>query len=157
MSTQTPSPAQTGVGATLSIGGVTGASGTETFTPVGQLQNFKHSGLKIGTADSSTLASRNKRKLGTTVDYGQISGTVLRVSNDPGQTAMMAAGATAQAYDFEVQLEPNTEAGQTTTGDLITFSGIITEVGGFDVDLTKPMDFPFTIEIDGAWVVTEGH
>jgi hypothetical protein len=145
-----------GVGTVISIGGVTGATGTETFVPIGELTDAKFSGIKVAVTDVSTFAANTKRKLGTMVDYGTFSATVLRVSNDAGQAAVIAAAASAALYDFKVQLEPNEAAGQTTTGDLITFSGVITEAGGFDLSLTKQADGTLSIDIDGAWSVTEG-
>jgi len=155
--TQAISKAQsTAVGTIISIGGVTGATGTETFTPVGSITNAKVSGLKIATTDVSTFLANVKRKLGTIVDYGTVTFTTLRVSNDAGQAAVIAAAATAQNYDFKIQLEPNSAASQTTIGDLITFSALVSEAGGFDLDLNKQPDYSFTLEIDGAWVVTEG-
>ena len=69
---------------------------------------------------------------------------------------MTVAAVSAQAYDFKVQLPVDAEAGQTTTGDLIAFSGIVTEAGGFDISLTKQADIGYTIELDGAWTVTAG-
>ena len=154
---QAASKAQaTAVGTVISIGGVTGSTGTETFTPIGELTNAKFSGLKVGVADVSTFAANTKRKLGTLIDYGTFSATMLRVSTDAGYAAVIAAAATAELYDFKVQLMPNTAAGQTTTGDLIAFSGVVTEAGGFDLALNKASEGTLSIDIDGAWTVTEG-
>lgn len=146
----------TAVGTVISIGGVTGATGTETFTPIGAITSAKFSGLKVGVADVSTFDANTKRKLGTLIDYGTFTCTTIRVSNDAGQAATIAAAASAKLYDFTVQLEPNEAAGQTTTGDLIAFSGVVTEAGGFDMDLNKQSDYTFTVDIDGEWTVTEG-
>jgi hypothetical protein len=155
--TQAASKAQaTAVGTVISIGGVTGATGTEVFTALGEITNAKFSGLKVNVADVSTFASNYKRKLGTQIDGGTFTATMLRVSTDAGYTAVIAACASAALYDFKVQLEPNLAGGQTTTGDLIAFSGIVTEAGGFDLDLNKPAEGALTIEIDGQWTVTEG-
>jgi hypothetical protein len=145
-----------GAGTVVSIGGVTGATGSETFTPLGEITDAKFSGIKMATTDVSTFAANVKRKLGTIADYGTFTFTTLRVSNDPGQAAVIAACATGSLYDFTIQLVPNAAAGQVTTGDLIKFSGIVTEAGGFDLSLTKQADATVTIEIDGAWVITEG-
>ena|SRR5579859_7757915 len=142
-------------GTVVSIGGVTGAGGT-TFVAVGQIHDAKLSGIKTPTVDVSTFAQLAKRKLGTLPDYGTFTFTVLRETGDAGQTAMTAAAASAAAYDFKLQLPIDTAAGQATTGDLITFSGIVTEAGGFDISLTKQADISYTIELDGAWTVTAG-
>ena len=53
-----------------------------------------------------------------------------------------------------IQLPVDTEIGQATTGDLIAFSAIVTEAGGFDISLTKQADVSYTIEIDGAWTAS---
>ena len=156
MSNATTKAQATAVGTVIEIGGVTGSTGTETFTPIGAITTAKVSGLKVGVTDASTFLANVKRKLGTLVDYGTVTLTTLRVSNDAGQAAVVAAAATAQLYDFKIQLPVNGAAGQTTTGDLIAFSAIVTEAGGFDLDLNKQPDYTFTLEIDGAWTVTEG-
>jgi hypothetical protein len=142
------------VGTVVSIGGVTG--GTDTFIPVGGISDAKISGIKVPTTDVSTFAQLAKRKMGTLPDYGTFTFTTLRITGDAGQAAMTVAAVSALAYDFKLQLPINTEAGQTTTGDLIAFSGVVTEAGGFDISLTKQADVSYTIEIDGAWVVTAG-
>jgi hypothetical protein len=144
-------------GAVISIGGVTGATGTETFTPIGEIVGTaKVSGMKFASADVSTFASNVKRKVGTMVDYGTVTFTTLRVSTDAGQAAVVAACATGQLYDFKIQLVPNGAAGQVTTGDLIAFSALVTEAGGFDLDMNKASEYSFTLDIDGVWTVTEG-
>jgi len=157
-----PQPASkaqsTAVGTVISIGGVTGVvtSPPTAFEPIGEVTSAKFSGIKTGVADVSTFDANVKRKLGTLIDYGTFTCTTIRVSTDTGQAAVIAAAASAKLYDFKVQLEPNTAAGQTTTGDLIEFSGVVTEAGGFDLDLNKQSDFTFTIDIDGEWTITEG-
>jgi hypothetical protein len=143
------------VGTVVSIGGVTGAGGT-TFTPVGGIHDAKFSGIKVPTTDVSTFALLAKRKMGTLPDFGTFTFTTLRETNDAGQIAMTAAAASAASYDFKVQLPIDTAIGQTTTGDLIVFSAIVTEAGGFDISLTKQADVSYTIEIDGAWTITAG-
>jgi hypothetical protein len=155
MSNATTKAQATAVGTVISIGGVTGATGTETFLPLGSITDAKVSGVKVATTDVTTFVAAVKRKLGTIADYGTVTVTTLRVSNDPGQAAVVAAGTTGQCYDFKIQLPVNT-ATQTTTGDLIAFSAIVTESGGFDLSLSKQPDFTCTLEIDGAWVFTEG-
>ena len=151
-----PSKAQAnGAGTVVSIGGITGSTGTETFLPVGAITDAKFSGMKGAVTDVSTFAANVKRKLGTIVDYGTFTFTTLRVSNDPGQAACVAACAAGSLYNFEIQLVPNTAAGQTATGDLIKLSGVVTEAGGFDLSLTKQADATVTIDIAGAWTITE--
>ena len=96
------------------------------------------------------------RKLDTIIDYGQFTCTVLRVSNNAGQIAIVNANAVGGNWDFKVQLPINTKIGQTTTGDLVTFSGIVTEAGDFDLSVTKASEYTFTVDIDGAYIVTAG-
>jgi hypothetical protein len=90
------------------------------------------------------------QKLGTLLDYGTLSGTYNRVSNNAGQLALIAANANGAAYDFKLQLEPNPLAGQTTTGDLYTLSGIVTEAGAFDLSQTKVAQGTFTVDLNSV-------
>ena len=146
-----------GTGAVISIGGVTGAGGTETFIPIGEVSDAKLSGRKLATTSTTNFDSLGvARKLGTILDYGQATLTVMRVSGDAGQVAVLAANVAAVAYDFKIQMPKNTRAGQTSTGDLISFSALVTEAGDFDISLTKQSDYTFTLDIDGAYTVTAG-
>ncbi len=156
--TQAATKAQvTATGVVISIGGVTGAGGSEVFNPIGEITGTaKVGGLKNNVIDVSTFGANVKRKLGGMVDYGQVTFTTLRVSNDVGQAALVAAAATGSLYDFKIQLAPNTPAGQTSVGDLIAFSAIVTEAGGFDMDMSKASEYSFTLDIDGVWTITEG-
>ena len=146
----------TGIGTIISIGGVTGATGTEVFTPLGEVLDAKFTGRKLGTVMTTSFDSSGiARKIATVLDYGQFSGTVLRVSNNAGQMACHAAQVARVAYDFKVQLPVNPKT-QTTTGDLYTFSAIVTEVGSFDMSISKPSEFALTLDIDGAITFTAG-
>jgi hypothetical protein len=157
MSTYTGTKGQvSGIGAVISIGEVTGTSGTETFTTIGEVTDVKFTGRKRDTVDVTSFGSGGvKRKLGTILDYGSATLTTIRVPGDAGQLAVIAANVAGVAYDFKIQLPVDTEAGQSTTGDLITASGIVTE-SNFDISLTKASEFTFTIEWDGAYTVTAG-
>ncbi len=145
-----------GIGTIISIGSVTGAGGTETFTPIGEVSDGKFTGRKLATVMTTSFDSQGvARKIATILDYGQFSGTVLRVSNNAGQMACHAAQVARVAYDFKVQLpvDPRT---QTTTGDLYTFSAIVTDVGNFDISISKASEFTLTLDIDGATTFTAG-
>jgi hypothetical protein len=161
MSTPTLLPGQTaaqvsGIGAIVSIGGQTGATGTQTFTPIGAITNFKNTGRKRSVTNTTTFGSLGiAQKLGGVLDLGQCTFTVLRVSTDPGQVAVIAANLQPVAYNFELQLPVNPLLGQTTTGDLVTFSGIVTEAGDFDVDVDKASEFTVTVDLV-AYSVTAG-
>ncbi|MGF7180388.1 hypothetical protein [Tunturiibacter psychrotolerans] len=140
-----------GAGTVLSIGGVTGATGTETFLPVGELTDIKFDGFKRETAQNTNFDSGQIRQdLGTILDYGSISGTYNRVSTNTGQLAMIAAlqSTGGNAYDFKLQLPVNALLAQTTTGDLYTISGIVTEAGAFDLSQTKVSTSNFSIKIN---------
>jgi hypothetical protein len=150
--TPVPSKAQVlGAGCTLSIGSITGTTGTETFTPLGELTDFKFASIKRSTTTNTNFSSgQTVQKLGTLLDFGSLTGTYNRVSTDAGQLALIAANANGAAYDFELQLEPNPLAGQTTTGDLYKVSGIVTEAGAFDLSQTKVSSCTFTIELNSV-------
>jgi hypothetical protein len=144
-----------GIGAVVSIGGTTGGTAT-TFTPIGAVSNFKNTGRKRSVTNTTTFGSLGiAQKLGGVLDLGQCTFTVFRVSNDPGQMAVIAANLQPVAYNFEIQLPVNPLIGQTTTGDLVTFSGIVTEAGDFDVDVDKASEFTVTVDVI-AWSVTAG-
>jgi hypothetical protein len=155
-SNNVPSKAQAvGTGSVLSIGGPTG--GTDAFVPVGEVSDAKLSGRKLATTATTNFDSAGiARKLSTILDFGQFTCTVMRVSNDAGQLAVIAANAAGGAFDFKVQLPVNPKAAQTTIGDLITFSAIVTEAGDFDLSLTKQADFTFTLDIDGPYTIAAG-
>jgi len=140
-----------GAGTVLSIGGVTGATGTETFVPIGELTDFKFDGFKRDTAQNTNFDSGQIRQdLGTILDYGTLSGTYNRVSTNTGQLALIAALQTSSgaAYDFKLQLPVNALLGQTTTGDSYAISGIVTEAGSFDISQTKVSTSNFSIKIN---------
>jgi hypothetical protein len=144
-----------GIGAVISIGAATGA-GTETFVVIGEPTDAKFGGRKLGVIDATSFASGGaKRKLGSILDYGQLTVTSFRIPSDPGQVAVAAANVAAVAYDFTVQLPKDPHAGQVATGDLIAFSALVSDCN-FDVALTKESEFSFTLDIDGAYVVTPG-
>lgn len=148
-----------GNGSTISIGLATGSTGTETFAAIGEILTAKRSGLKRGTTLATSFQSNNRaRKLATVLDEGQWDFTCVRISNDAGQLALIAAAYAEPpvAYDFEVQLPTNPKAGQTSTGDLFAFSALVSVPGTFDVDLEKMSEFSFTLDIDGSVTKTAG-
>jgi hypothetical protein len=144
------------IGATISIGAVTGTTGSDTFAPVGEITDLKLGGRQRATVDVTNFGSGgNKRILGGVMAWGTATVTVTRVSNDPGQLAVIAANLAGVAYDFQLQFPVNTKAAQTTTGDQVVATGIVTEVN-FDFSLTKATDLTFTIEWDGPYTITAG-
>lgn len=146
-----------GTDTVVSIGAITGGTGTETFVEIAEVSDAKLSGRKRATTTTTNFKSLNKaRKLGTILDCGTLTLTMNRVPNDPGQLALSAANVEGSAYDFTIQLPINAKVGQTTKGDLITLSGIVTECGGFDVSLSKQAEITATIDIDGDYQFTAG-
>jgi hypothetical protein len=145
-----------GIGTVVSIGSATGATGTETFIPISEISDAKGSGRKLATVDASSFASMGvSRKLGAMLDYGVFSLTTITVFSDAGQLAVLAAQAARLAYDFEIQLPVNTEAGQTTTGTLISFSALVTQAD-FDISQTKVSEWTFELTVDGPVTITPG-
>jgi len=156
----TPVPSKAavlGAGAVLSIGGITGATGTETFVPIGELNDFKFDSIKRSTTNNTNFDSGQiVQKLGTLLDFGTLSGTYNRVPTNAGQLALIAANANGGAYDVKLQLQPNPLIGQTTAGDLYEMSGIVTEAGAFDLSQTKVSTGTFTVDLNSV-VFTAGN
>jgi hypothetical protein len=143
-----------GTGSILSIGGPVGT--TPSWLTVGAVADFATAGRKRSVVQSTTFDSLGiVQKLGTTLDLGTATFTVERVSNDAGQLACVAANVAGGSYQFELQLPINSLIGQVTKGDLILFSGIVTEGGNFNVDIDKVSQFKFTVDLI-AYSVTAG-
>ena len=144
-----------GTGAIVSIGGPVSQSGS-IFTVIGAVADFSNSGRKRGVTPTTTFDSLGiVQKVGTTLDLGSVSFTTQRVSTDAGQAACIAANLAGGAYQFRLQLPLNADIGQSSTGDLIAFAGIVTEGGSFDVSLDKASQYKFTVDLV-EWTVTEG-
>lgn len=133
-----PTPkGQIGLGSIISLGGVTGATGA-TFTPIGEVMSAKASGASASVTKYSTLdGGIYTAKISAIRDAGTWDLSIVHNSGDAGQTALAAAFANAAGspYDFKVQLPLAT--GQTTNGDLVTFSAIISKfnpVASVEVD-----------------------
>jgi hypothetical protein len=145
----------TGIGAVVSIGGITG--GTDTFVVIGEVTTAKLAGAKRGIVTTTSFDSGGvASKLGTVLDSGQVTLTTTRVSSDAGQLAVIAAFNTqpAAAYDFKIVLP--LAPGQLTTGDTITFSAVVSAAGDFDIDISKQSEYTFTLDISGQKGFTAG-
>jgi hypothetical protein len=141
-----------GKGSILSIGN--GGTG-ETFTKVAEVKSIKPSGYKMGTYDSTNLDSTNSEVGSTIIDYGEydVEGNFLPL--DPGQGALATAFAAGGSHDFTLQLPKL--GGQTTSGNLIAFTGVITEYTPFgEIAETKGVDFSAKIKINVPPTVTPG-
>lgn len=158
MSTFTPVPSKAqvlGAGCILNILGKTGVTPAGTPVPIGELSDFKFGGFKRATTPNTNFDSGDTvQKLGTTLDYGTLTGTYNRVSSNAGQLALIAALKDGAAYDFTLVLEPNLLTGQ-TSGDSYAISGIVTEAGAFDLSQTKVSSAPFTLDLNSV-VFTAG-
>lgn len=160
MPTLIPSKAQVGRGTQAYIGSQTGlAANPEVYTALGEPINVKFSSQKRSVIKTTNLSSGEyDSKLGTQIDGGTCSMEFNRISNDPGQLALHAAMNTAGGppFDFKIVLPVNAQAGQTTTGDVITFSAIITELDGFSLETDKAVTFNVVLEISGARSLVAG-
>lgn len=144
-----------GIGAVISIGSVTGV--TDVYTAIGEITDAKFSGAKRAIVTTTSFDSAGvASKLGTILDSGSVTITTTRVSSDAGQVAVLAAfnAQPANAYDFKVVLP--LAPGQTTIGDSITFSAIVSAAGDFDIDISKQAEYTFTLEITGAKTLAVG-
>jgi predicted secreted protein len=148
----TGSKAFTGKGTIFSIG-TTGA--TPTFTPVSELKTFAFSGAKNDTEDitNSDSLGRAREFLVTLLDSGEISITGNYVGGDAGQVAFRAAFNSGSILPFKMQLP--TAPGQTTTGDLFTFSGLVVESNP-DTQFDKAITFSAKVKISGMITITPG-
>jgi hypothetical protein len=156
MATSNPSKAiASGNGAVVSIGNQTGV-GTDTWVPINEIQNFKGTGRKRNVTVVTSFSSGGvQRKLDTVLDYGQYSLDIFYVPNDAGQLAVANANVVGGKWDFQIQLPINAEAGQTTKGNLIAFSAIVTEFNT-DFEIEKADGLQVVLDIDGPITITQG-
>jgi hypothetical protein len=125
-----------GLGAVLSIGT---QGGSPAYTPVGKIKTIKAPQPKFGTDVS-----------------------VLWESADAGQVAVLAAFATISNsangadYPFKLALPVNLSGGETTTADIFTFSGLVTDYSGPELQPDKTITWSFKVKIDGAITFAEG-
>jgi hypothetical protein len=121
----TTSKAQSGRLINLLIGGVTGASGSETFTIVGEIRDPGLTGQKWDLVEVTNTQSTVKERKASILDPGNFKCEGNRVPTDAGQLVVETAFGSGLPYDFKIQYPINTAVGQTTTGDLYVFSGIV--------------------------------
>lgn len=136
--------------AVLAIGDATSGTPSTTYQAVGAIVDITNSGVKLGSVTSNTLASRNVRRIGTTLDFGTVTVTVNNDSSDTGQSAVSAAQLAAVPYDFVVQYK-DSAAGKTITA---AFSALVTEFGAFDLADDKLNTSKIELSIDGGWTIT---
>jgi hypothetical protein len=151
----TGSKAQAGRGTVVSIGGLTGGGGT-TFTPILELKSSGISGSEWTEEDVSNFNSgANKEWLTTMLDSGTVDLAGNRITGDPGQQALAAAFDSGLKYDFKIQLPINSQAGQTTSGDLFTFSALV-KSSETTIETTKAVTRNFKLHISGPITETAG-
>jgi hypothetical protein len=152
----TGSKAQSGRGTQLSIGGVTGAGGTETYTLVGEVKTTGVSGVSFDETEVSNFDSGvYKEFLATMIDPGTLDLSGNRISSDAGQIAVEAAFLAGVKYNWKMVLPINVQAGQTTTGDTYVFSGFV-KSRDIPVDTSKEIGWSVKIRLSGAPTFTAG-
>ena len=150
----TGSKAQAGRGSSLSIGAVTGSGGSETFTLVGEIKTSGITGAQWSTVDTTNFQSGADQEFLTTIrNNGSVRIAGNRVSSDAGQVAVEAAFASGSKYDWKLQLP--LAQGQTTTGDLYTFSALV-ESREFDVQTTSEISWTVNLKVSGPVTLTTG-
>lgn len=150
------SKSQVGLGSVISLGGVTGATGTETYIVLGEPLSAEWSSPKRDVIDVSNISTNWKAFLGGQIDPGTLSLEFNRVSNDPGQLALSAAQAAGVPYDLKVALPINALTGQSTTGDTYVYSVIVTETDGWSISTSKQVTYKASLKITGQPVFTPG-
>lgn len=149
----TGSKAKAGRGTIVSIGGVTGATGTEVWTPIGELSTASFTGSSWGTDDTSNFDSGvDEEFIATMRNNGELSLDGNVVDTDPGQIALVAAYNSGSKYDFKVQQQPG--PGE-TTGTLRAFSGLVLSYDETTTTKNKA-GFSVKVKISGAITVTPG-
>ena len=150
----TGSKAKTGRGTVVSIGGVSGGSGTETFIKVSEVLDSSFGSSAWGTEDSSNFDSGvDEEFLATMRNNGEVNLKYNVVDSDPGQQALNTACDSGQKYDFTVQLKPG--PGQ-TTGTLYAFSALILTVLEIPITTKGIIQNSSKLKISGSITKTFG-
>jgi predicted secreted protein len=146
------SRAFTGKGTVLSIGT---AGATPVYTSVSELKTYNFSGAKNDTEDitNSDSAGRAREFLVTLLDSGEISIAGNYVASDAGQVAFKAGFNSGLILPFKLQLP--VAPGQTTSGDVMTFLGLITE-NDISLQFDKVISFAAKIKLSGIITYVSG-
>lgn len=156
MPTYNGSKAQAGRGTQLSIGGLTGAGGVDTWTLIGEIKTSGISGAQWGTEDVTNFESgADQEFLSTIRDNGTLDLAGNRVASDAGQLAVEGAFSSGLKYDFKMVLPINTQAGQTTTGDTFSFSALV-QSRDIAVDTTKAIGWTTKLKVSGPVTLVSG-
>ena len=95
-----------------------------------------------------------KEKLPISAEPGTVAIGGVYLPADAGYTALAAAYESQAITAFTVQLPKG--PGQTTAGNLFTFSGYVSELPAPDVQWDKTLTFKTTIELTTDVVITPG-
>jgi hypothetical protein len=150
----------TGSGVVLSIGN---AASPPTYTSILQLKSISWTQPTLGTEDATCLSSPTignatvKQYLPTVIEPGKLEATAIYLSTDTGLGALSTAFSTQTISEFKLQFPVITAFGQTTTGNLYSFSGYVLEQPLPDgIDPTKLLTYKVSIQITTAVTFTAG-
>jgi hypothetical protein len=147
----------TGKGATLLIG--TGGTG-ETFTSIAQVKNPQLSGQTWSFDDITNLQSPAvgpgvlEESIPNKMSPGKLDFDGVFLPGDAGQTALGTAFATGALTDFKLQLPCG--PGQTTNGNLYTFSGYVVDYPAPQISFDKTVTFKTSIKLNTTLGFTPG-
>lgn len=147
----TGSQAQSGLGSILSVN--TGTVSTPTWTVVNEVADIVQNGYENETDDVTNMQSSAREFIGTILNPGTWEITMNRVSTNTGQAKMVSLLNSAATGQFQIQLVKNIV--QTTTGDLIAFSGIVQKYP-LSIKPDKAIKVSATIKVSNAVTITEG-
>ncbi len=148
---------QLGLGTIASLVGITGAS-SPTPSTIGKVMSAKASGASATVVKYSTLdGSVYVQKVAAVRDAGTWDLEIVHDTSDAGQTALATAFANVAgpSYDFKFVLP--LKAGQTTTGDTVTVSGIIAKYTPItSIETDKLIMSQVTLDLIAAPAITPG-
>jgi hypothetical protein len=157
MPTYTGSKAQSGRGSIVNIGGITGAAGgTEVFTLLGEVRSAPLTGSQWQQENVTNFESGSDEEFINTIrSPGETTIMLNRVTNDAGQLLVTAAYNDGLARDFQVILPVNTKVGQTTVGDMYSFSALVLS-DDVQIEPTKAITLTIKLKISGPRTFTAG-
>jgi len=149
-----PSKAQAGRGAKVSIGPAAGTS-SPTFVLIGEVAEAGLNPPTWGTDDVTNLDSLNDGEFLTTIrEGGETSLTINRVGGDAGQIALLAASATGALYMFKIEYPKS--ALQTTVGDADSFNALVLSAGDRKISPKSKISLTIKLKISGQVTETAG-
>ncbi len=131
-------------------------------TALAQVKTLQLSGQKVSYDDISNLdtpvlgtsAVQLKETLPATAEPGTLALAGVSLPAAAGYVALAAAYESQALSTFTIQLPKG--PGQTTAGNLFTFSGYVSEMPTPDVQWDKTLTFKCTIELNTDVAVTPG-